>query len=215
MNDMVVEQENVSAETDNIIDTDDSDVVSDINNVDNIITDSIEDVDTNVGVSNETSDNVVSDDALIDSTGTIFDENIHAVNRNGEPSYTKSGRFRKKARKVVERESASKEERDEIEQYERAAAGTVATIEMIGVMLGGDSFRYVKDKKMRIDERAAGVDAFTNYYKEYGITDFPPGIALTLWGLTYALPRFAQPEVRQRFGWVKKGIRKIKQMFVK
>ncbi len=210
MNDIVVEQENVVAETDNVNDT------ADIEHVDDIVSDSIDDVNASVDdVLHETPDNSVSDDALIDSTGTIFDENIHAVNRNGEPSYTKSGRFRKKARKVVDRESVSNEERAEIEQYERAAAGTVATIEMVGVMLGGDSFRYIKDKKMRIDERAAGVDAFTNYYKEYGITDFPPGIALTLWGLTYALPRFAQPEVRQRFGWVKKGIRKIKQMFVK
>ncbi len=210
MNDIVVEQEIVGAETDNVNDT------ADIEHVDDIVSDSIDDVNASVDdVLHETPDNSVSDDALIDSTGTIFDENIHAVNRNGEPSYTKSGRFRKKARKVVDRESVSQEDRDEIEQYERAAAGTVATIEMIGVMLGGDSFRYIKDKKMRVDERAAGIDAFTNYYKEYGITDFPPGIALTLWGLTYALPRFAQPEVRQRFGWVKKGIRKIKQMFVK
>ncbi len=210
MNDIVVEQEIVGAETDNVNDT------ADIEHVDDIVSDSIDDVNASVDdVLHETPDNSVSDDALIDSTGTIFDENIHAVNRNGEPSYTKSGRFRKKARKVVDRESVSQEDRDEIEQYERAAAGTVATIEMIGVMLGGDSFRYIKDKKMRVDERAAGIDAFTNYYREYGITDFPPGIALTLWGLTYALPRFAQPEVRQRFGWVKKGIRKIKQMFVK
>ncbi len=209
MND-TIEQENVSAETEIV-----NDNVEIIENVDDIITESIDDVDTSIDLSGENHDAAVSDDALIDSTGTIFDENIHAVNRNGEPSYTKSGRFRKKARKVVERESVSAEERDEIEQYERAAAGTVATIEMIGVMLGGDSFRYIKDKKMRIDERASGIDAFTNYYKENGITDFPPGIALTLWGLTYALPRFAQPEVRQRFGWVRKGIRKIKQMFVK
>ncbi len=210
MNDIVVEQENINAETENVND------MADIEHVDDIISDSIDDVNASVDdVLHETPDNSVSDDALIDSTGTIFDENVHAVNRNGEPSYTKSGRFRKKARKVVDRESVSKEEREEIEQYERAAAGTVATIEMIGVMLGGDSFRYIKDKKMRVDERAAGIDAFTNYYKEYGITDFPPGIALTLWGVTYALPRFAQPEVRQRFGWVKKGIRKIKQMFVK
>ena len=209
MND-TIEQENVSAETEIV-----NDNVEIIENVDDIITESIDDVDTSIELSGENHDTAVSDDALIDSTGTIFDENIHAVNRNGEPSYTKSGRFRKKARKVVERESVSAEERDEIEQYERAAAGTVATIEMIGVMLGGDSFRYIKDKKMRIDERASGIDAFTNYYKENGITDFPPGIALTLWGLTYALPRFAQPEVRQRFGWVRKGIRKIKQMFVK
>ncbi len=205
-----IEQENVSAETETV-----NDNVDVIENVDDIITDSIDDVDTSIDLSGENHDSAVSDDALIDSTGTIFDENVHAVNRNREPSYTKSGRFRKKARKVVERESVSAEERDEIEQYERAAAGTVATIEMIGVMLGGDSFRYIKDKKMRIDERASGIDAFTNYYKENGITDFPPGIALTLWGLTYALPRFAQPEVRQRFGWVRKGIRKIKQMFVK
>ncbi len=210
MNDIVVEQENINAETENVND------MADIEHVDDIISDSIDDVNASVDdVLHETPDNSVSDDALIDSTGTIFDENVHAVNRNGEPSYTKSGRFRKKARKVVDRESVSNEEREEIEQYERAAAGTVATIEMIGVMLGGDSFRYIKDKKMRVDERAAGIDAFTNYYKEYGITDFPPGIALTLWGVTYALPRFAQPEVRQRFGWVKKGIRKIKQMFVK
>ncbi len=206
-----IEQENVNAETETVKDN-----VEIIENVDDIITDSIDDVDSSVeDLRVESQDNAVSDDALIDSTGTIFDESVHAVNRNGEPSYTKSGRFRKKARKVVERDSVSAEERDEIEQYERAAAGTVATIEMIGVMLGGDSFRYIKDRKMRIDERASGIDAFTNYYKENGITDFPPGIALTLWGLTYALPRFAQPEVRQRFGWVRKGIRKIKQMFVK
>ena len=35
------------------------------------------------------------DDALLDSAGTVFDPKLHATKRDGSPSYTKSGRFRK------------------------------------------------------------------------------------------------------------------------
>ena len=142
---------------------------------------------------------------ILDSAGDEFDPDVHILKRNGEPAYTRTGRFRKK---VVRK---SKEpEPEPPSPYLAAAAGTVATIEMAAVTLGGDEFRYIKDKKTGIDERQAGIDAFTQYYEAKGITDFPPGIALAIWAIAYAGPRLAQPQVRERFGWLKRGIKRVK-----
>lgn len=144
---------------------------------------------------------------ILDSAGDEFDPEIHILKRDGTPSYTKSGRFRKKVtRKKTETEP------DAPNPYLAAAIGTVATIEMAAVTLGGDEFRYIKDKKAGIDERQTGIDTFAQYYEAKGIEDFPPGIALAIWAIAYAGPRLAQPQVRERFGWLKKGLTVIKRI---
>jgi len=157
------------------------------------------------------------DDALIDSSGTVFDPEIHQTKRDGSPSYTKSGRFRKvrRANGSVNRVESEPEDH----RYRVAAEGTVAAIEMLGVMIGGDAFRYIKDKKSKIDERAAGVDAWSAYFCHHDIDDFPPGIVVAIWALTYAAPRFGDPTVRQRFSAlgsrIVKGAKRLRKWFKK
>jgi len=157
------------------------------------------------------------DDALLDSSGTVFDPEIHQTKRDGSPSYTKSGRFRKVRR--ANGASNKVEAEPEDHRYRVAAEGTVATIEMLGVMLGGDAFRYIKDKKAKIDERAAGVDAWASYFEAHDIDDFPPGIVVAIWALTYAAPRFGDPTVRQRFSAlgsrIVKGAKRLRKWFKK
>jgi len=157
------------------------------------------------------------DDALLDSSGTVFNPEIHQTKRDGSPSYTKSGRFRKVRRPSASASPAEPEPEDL--RYRTAAEGTVAAIEMLGVMLGGDAFRYIKDRKSKIDERAAGVDAWAEYFRAHDIEDFPPGIVVAIWAITYAAPRFGDPTVRRRFsalGYkIAKGAKRIKKWFKK
>ena len=157
------------------------------------------------------------DDALLDSAGTVFDPAVHATTRDGTPSYTKSGRFRK-VRKP--KGTAANDESPEDRRYRTAAEGTVAAIEMLATMVGGEAFAYIKDRKAGIDERASGIDAFSAWYESRGIEDFPPGIVVAIWAITYCAPRFAHQPVRDRFkkigsklgkgiSRVFKGLRKI------
>jgi len=157
-----------------------------------------------------------ADDALLDSSGTVFNPEIHQMKRDGSPSYTKSGRFRK-IRRPKGTESTEPEPEDS--RHRTAAEGTVAAIEMLGVMLGGEAFRYIKDRKAKIDERAAGIDAWSAYFEAQGIEDFPPGIVVAIWAITYAAPRFGDPTVRQRFAAfgsrIAKGAKRVLRWFKK
>ncbi len=145
--------------------------------------------------------------ALIDSVGDSFDPDIHMTGRDGVPKYTKTGKFRKKRILKSEPEPEPESERDP--RFLNAAVATVAAVEMMAVMMGGDDFRMVSDKKKGIDERAMGVEAFATYYEAKGIDDIPPGVALAVWAIAYAAPRFAIPRVRERFGWIRKPFRWI------
>ena len=150
------------------------------------------------------------DDALLDSAGTVFDPKLHSTKRDGSPSYTKSGRFRKIR---TTKATAANDETPEDRRYRTAAEGTVAAIEMMATMIGGDAFTYIKDKKSGIDEKAAGIDAWAAWYEHRGIEDFPPGIVVAIWAITYCAPRFAHQPVRDRFRKigtrVGKGISKV------
>ena len=89
----------------------------------------------------------------------------------------------------------------------------MAAIELIATMVGGEAFAYIKDKKSGIDEKASGIDAWAAWYEHRGIEDFPPGIVVAIWAITYCAPRFAHQPVRDRFRKigtrVGKGISKI------
>ena len=156
------------------------------------------------------------DDALLDSAGAVFDPKVHATKRDGSPSYTKSGRFRK----VRTTKAAANDETPEDRRYRTAAEGTVAAIELMATMIGGEAFAYIKDRKAGIDEKASGIDAFAAWYESRGIEDFPPGIVVAIWAITYCAPRFAHQPVRDRFkkigsktakafGRAFKGMRKV------
>ena len=146
------------------------------------------------------------DDALLDSAGAVFDPKVHATKRDGSPSYTKSGRFRKVR---TTKATAANDETPEDRRYRTAAEGTVAAIEMLATMVGGDAFTYIKDKKSGIDEKASGIDAFAAWYESRGIEDFPPGIVVAIWAITYCAPRFAHQPVRDRFKKIGSKLAKV------
>ena len=150
------------------------------------------------------------EDALLDSAGTVFDPKVHSTKRDGSPSYTKSGRFRKMR---TPKQSAN-DETPEDRRYRTAAEGTVAAIELLATMVGGEAFAYIKDKKAGIDEKASGIDAFAAWYESRGIEDFPPGIVVAIWAITYCAPRFAHQPVRDRFRKIgSKAVRGISRIF--
>ena len=146
------------------------------------------------------------EDALLDSAGAVFDPKVHATKRDGSPSYTKSGRFRKVR---TTKATAANDETPEDRRYRTAAEGTVAAIEMLATMVGGDAFNYIKDRKSGIDERASGIDAFAAWYESRGIEDFPPGIVVAIWAITYCAPRFAHQPVRDRFKKIGSKLAKV------
>lgn len=132
---------------------------------------------------------------LRDADGMSFDPSIHVTESDGSPKVTTSGRLRKRpGRKTGSSHgslhkpdaTASKQDSDQRANATAAATATVDSVGMLGRMIGNEEWKFVKDDKQGIDERAAGIDAFTEYYVARGITDVPPGVMVLMWFMSYA-----------------------------
>lgn len=130
-----------------------------------------------------------------DKDGTIFDADIHAVNAAGEPSVTPTGKFRKKRGSVVATKSAAaKTIQDEAAAR---AAGVLAADLMVGtsVALLGDEWIPLgesgEQEPIKYDEHSMLRKAFGDYFVAKNISDFPPGIALSIAVSSYAGARLA------------------------
>lgn len=170
-------------------------------------------------ISGEKSDAGKSDNnatgALKDSAGTFFDPSIHMTDSSGKPSLTKLGRFRKKTVKnrdpsIVQRpgsDAQGKQDSGQNAGSREAAFAVVSTIEQVGMILAGDEWRMLADPAIGLDEKRQGIDAWTYYFDAKGVTDFPPGVALAIWAISYALPRFTMPKTKSRMervgNWLK------------
>ena len=134
-----------------------------------------------------------------DSAGTLFNPELHAVDKEGNPSVTPLGKFRKKrgASKVATQTDAAKQIADE--QAARAA-GMLCADMIVGsacTLLGPEWQPVGPDMKqapIEFDEHANLRKAFGDYFVAKGISDFPPGIALTIAVSSYAGPRLAAGE---------------------
>jgi hypothetical protein len=130
----------------------------------------------------------------VDSTGASFDPSIHAVNAEGEPSVTPKGKFRKKrgvSKSVISQTSDAVKAAQEQQQRENAAraAGRVAvdmSIQSLTMLLGPE---WEPVQQNGIDERQNLHNAFGDYFVAKDINDFPPGVALSIVCMAYALPR--------------------------
>lgn len=150
---------------------------------------------------------------LRDVDGNSFDPNVHVTDESGQPKLTSSGKLKKKRKprasksRVAQVESPIKPDEDIETQARMAAAATVEAIGMMGRMLGGDEWAFVRNVELGVDERAQGIDAFTTYYKAKGVTDVPPGVIIAIWGLGYIGPRMAMPQTKSRlqlaWSWIK------------
>lgn len=131
-----------------------------------------------------------------DKAGTIFDSAIHAVDKDGEPSVTPLGKFRKKrgVSKVEAKTAAAQTIQD---QAAARAAGQLAADMLVGsaVVLLGEEWIPVglsgEQEPIKFDEHSNLRRAFGDYFVAKNIKDFPPGIALSIAVSSYAGARLA------------------------
>lgn len=161
-----------------------------------------------------------SEAASAPSDNGAFDPAIHRVDKDGNPVRTVNGGYaRKPGRKKGKTYDASgstvggAKSTPMVDAAQNAHNGakaaaivTVHQVEVVGRMIGGEEWAYIKSDEHGIDERAQGVDAFTAYFEANGVIDIPPGVALVLWGIGYAAPRFTMPRTKSRARLVKAWI---------
>ena len=154
-----------------------------------------------------------------DADGNSFDPQLHQIDSEGNPKLTPTGKLRKKrkpAKSTVAQVDIPVQASNQ--DARMAATASVEAIGMAGRMLGGEEWAFIRSVEHGIDEKAAGIDAFTSYYNAKGVTDVPPGVLLAIWGLSYAGPRFAMPKTKSRVrlaaDWVRTKIsrkRRVRQ----
>lgn len=156
---------------------------------------------------------------LRDALGNAFSPDEHVTDDDGKPILTRAGRLKRKpGRKggaTGQRSSlrvpggipATPDAAADLQSSRAVAVATVASIQSLGMMIGGDEWKMKKDESTGLDEFAHGVEAFTNYYDASGIRDIPPGLGIAIFGISYAVPRFFQPKTKSRvklaYEWAK------------
>jgi len=139
----------------------------------------------------------------VDSQGTVFDPELHATNKEGEPSLTSTGKFRKKkgASKVsVTNKQLELQKADADAKAAARAAGQLAADMFIGsaTMMLGSEWAPIggsgQQEPIQFDEHSNMRRAFADYFEARGINDFPPGIALSIAITSYAMPRLVAGE---------------------
>lgn len=141
----------------------------------------------------------------IDKDGVVFNPEIHATDKSGEPSVTKMGKFRAKkgvskvAMKDAKKVDEIQKDLNSIKMTSMAATGLFIHT---GCAIFGDEWLPEKEP----DEKAILDDAFFNYFKEKEIKDFPVGVALTVAIIGYSLPRFTKPKTLNRTQQIKNKI---------
>ncbi len=150
-----------------------------------------------------------------DKDGQAFNAAIHAVNADGSPRKTVSGRWalkrgnKGKPGATAQPASAVKSgvvvpgatpQTSAKEQESRAAGVGAANMLMaLAVGLGGMEWQPRADPQTGMNEKAMLESAFAEYFASKQWADLPPGLALTAAICMYALPRFAMPQTRSRF----------------
>lgn len=134
-----------------------------------------------------------------DSFGTLFDPKLHAVDREGNPSKTSLGRYRKRrglskvsitSQQLVDAKKA-KEKKESAQ-----ATGMLAADLLIGscVQLLGDEWIPVgsdgkPQEAIHFDEHSNMRRAFGNYFEAKGFDSFPPWVELNIALTAYMVPR--------------------------
>lgn len=150
---------------------------------------------------------------LRDRDGNPFDPTLHRTGPDGEPILSAAGNLQRKPGRRGGQAKRPTESRLNVpggavaseggQDSTAVAIATVDGIQALGLMIGGDEWAYQRDEKIGLDERAQGISAFKNFFDAQGVVDIPPGLALAIWGASYAVPRFFRPKTRSRLklGW--------------
>jgi hypothetical protein len=149
-----------------------------------------------------------------DAAGEVWDPAKHATGKDGKGVKTANDLWRRRkglggiARPSSVHRPPNKEAQEQAQktaealnaQARAAGAAAAASIFMIGRAIGGEDWNPT-EPEVRMQ-----TDAWGNYFVAKGITDFPPGIALSIAVLGYAGPRFFTPKTRERAGAIKHWI---------
>lgn len=163
----------------------------------------------------------------VDTDGNPFDAGIHKVSPDGTPTLSPKGKLIKKpgrkagstgaprstvggqGNSVISQTatgpSASDVQRMQARQAGNAAANLLMTV---GIITGGEEWQPRHDVQSGLNEKLMLEQAFGDYFCAKGITDIPPGFALTFAIFGYALPRLTMPKTQTRMGKAKGAIKK-------
>jgi hypothetical protein len=140
---------------------------------------------------------------ILDNQGQKFNSHIHAVDSDGNPRFTKSGRFMKKRGGAAQKLNLPKSEEQKREEtqaqigtYEAACAATAIYIQT-GVALFGDEWQ--PEQLPHASEEEVLIHSFDRYFQAKGVYDIPPGFALAIGLGSYAARRLSKPKTRTRF----------------
>lgn len=143
----------------------------------------------------------------VDVDGHPFDPSLHVTDASGNPTFTKTGKLRKKTRKkgepnghVTTLDGPGPEEK-KFHNAANAAHITTKMIEQCGCFFGPE-FKYFKDKDTQVDEEAFMFEAWNTYYKAKDVPDIPPGILVAFALTTYVGSRLTVQSTRSKFGAV-------------
>lgn len=163
-----------------------------------------------------------TNEKLVDKYGASFNPNLHKINDDGTPKKSAKGllclkpgkrkvsnairqdqNHNKPIKSILSTDFTNKaNDQDSIQlsdQIRKTAIITTDSLITISVIIMGEEWKPFKNAEYQIDERENLIDCFTTYFKENGIVDLPPNLALTLGLCGYALPRFTMPGTQARF----------------
>lgn len=178
------------------------------------------------------SDQSNQSDGEKDSAGDAWNPDIHSANKL---KTKQGGKWRRKrgagaASKVILPDQRAQQlaQAGETAKNNARMAGAAAanSIFLLGTMFGGEEWRPITVDESGItfspiDEKKMMSEAFSEYMLAKGITDFPPGLTLTMALVSYVAPRLAMPKTKERMrgikGWIALRLakRKIKKAFKK
>lgn len=178
------------------------------------------------------SDETHQSDGDRDSSGEVWNTDVHSPTKQK----TKAGVWRRKRgagsnkSTVVlpdQRAKIQEQARETAKNNARMAGSAAAnSIFLLGTMFGGEEWRPITVDSNGvtfepIDEKRMMSEAFSEYMLAKGVTDFPPGLTLTMALMSYVAPRLVMPKTKERMkgikGWIALRIakRKIKKAFKK
>lgn len=161
-----------------------------------------------------------------DKQGNSFDPDIHVTDDHGNPAFNIDGSLkRKRGRKKgaaaansylgtagAERQDREPDKATEAAgpDYRAAATGIVSVHYALSAQLGGGA------EELRKGEFEEGVSVWERYCEAKGMQDFPPGVAVTFWSLSFFMARYQQRKqfqenVKGIGGKLKGGIRKLRE----
>lgn len=138
-------------------------------------------------------------DKIVDSGSNEFNTEIH-VSRDGQPVYTKAGRFKKKPKSTSVPKSTVAIEPEVSESFETETApaysemGTVmaTTVSSCCTMLFGEEW---KPENSELDAMQM---AWAKYFQATGMQEFPPWAMLAMVHMSYAGKRMVMPQTKGR-----------------